>query len=379
MRLELLSGLKTPCYVYDVALLRRTLDAVVASQPCGSVVHYALKANSNKHLLQIIADAGLGADCVSGGEIRLALAAGISADKIVYSGVGKTDDEIRLALSQSIGCFNVESVEELQVINDLAGASGAVARVALRVNPHIDAHTHHYITTGLSENKFGIDISVLDEAVALACSLSHVQLRGLHFHIGSQILTLEPYKLLCEKVNALQEKYAGQGVAMDYINVGGGLGVDYDNPDENPMPDFAAFFNLFKTHLHLQPGQSLHFELGRAIVCQCGSLLSRVLYIKQGLDRQFAILDAGMTELLRPALYQAVHKIENLSARGGEMCAYDVVGPVCESSDCFGTDVELPVTHRGDIIAIRSAGAYGESMSMQYNSRPLPGALFINE
>lgn len=379
MRLELLSGIKTPCYAYDVALLRRTLNAVVASQPCGSVVHYALKANSNKHLLQIIADAGLGADCVSGGEIRLALAAGISADKIVYSGVGKTDDEIRLALSQSIGCFNVESVEELQVINDLAGASGAVARVALRVNPHIDAHTHHYITTGLSENKFGIDISVLDEAVALAHSLSHVQLRGLHFHIGSQILTLEPYKLLCEKVNALQEKYAGQGVAMDYINVGGGLGVDYDNPDENPMPDFAAFFNLFKTHMHLQPGQSLHFELGRAIVCQCGSLLSRVLYIKQGLDRQFAILDAGMTELLRPALYQAVHKIENLSARGGEMCAYDVVGPVCESSDCFGTDVELPVTHRGDIIAIRSAGAYGESMSMQYNSRPLPAALFINE
>lgn len=379
MRLELPEGVKTPCYLYDIALLRRTLDAVVASQPSGSVVHYALKANSNEHLLQIIADAGLGADCVSGGEIRLALAAGISAHKIVYSGVGKTDDEIRLALSHAIGCFNVESVEELQVIDEIARQCGVVAQVALRVNPHIDAHTHHYITTGLSENKFGIDISILDRVVDQATSLPHIKLRGLHFHIGSQILTLEPYRLLCDKINALQEQYAAKGVEMDYINVGGGLGVDYEYPDENPIPGFAQFFDLFKSHLHLRQGQTLHFELGRSIVCQCGTLLSRVLYIKQGLDRRFAILDAGMTELVRPALYQAVHKIENLSSTDVEMLPYDVVGPVCESSDTFGTDVMLRRTCRGDIVAIRSAGAYGESMSMHYNSRPSPHVLYINE
>lgn len=372
-------NVETPCYKYNLSLLRHTIDAVVASQPSGSMVHYALKANSDTTLLYEIARRGLGADCVSGGEIQLALDAGFPAHKIVYSGVGKTDNEIRLALQHSIECFNVESAEELLVINDIAGQCGVVARVALRVNPHIDAHTHRYITTGLSENKFGIDISMLDEVVELARSLPHIKLRGLHFHIGSQIETLTPYRLLCETVNALQDKYAAQGLEMDYINVGGGLGVDYQDPIHNPIPRFDAFFDIFKSHLMLRPQQSLHFELGRSIVCQCGTLLARVLYIKQGLGRQFAILDAGMTEMLRPALYQARHKIENLTSNTGETASYDVVGPVCESSDTFATDVELPITRRGDIIAIHSAGAYCESMTLQYNSRPLPQKYYTLE
>lgn len=378
MRRELIEGAKTPLYLYDTALLRRTLDAVTASQPAGSVVHYALKANSNRRILQIIAHAGMGADCVSGNEIRLALEAGISADKVVYSGVGKTDEEIAYALSQSIACFNVESVEELQVIDEIACEQGVVAPVALRVNPHVDAHTHHYITTGLSENKFGIDISMLDEVVEQAVALRNVRLRGLHFHIGSQIVNLEPYRLLCARVNELQSRYAERGLSMDYINVGGGLGVDYDTPEENPIPDFAGFFGVFKSQLQLREGQTLHFELGRSIVCQCGLLVTRVLYIKKGLDRTFAIVDAGMTDLLRPALYGARHKIDNISSSEGR-CWYDVVGPVCESSDCFGRDVELPQTRRGDILVIRSAGAYGESMAMQYNSRKLPGVVFSDD
>ena len=273
---ELIEGAKTPLYLYDTALLRRTLDAVTASQPAGSVVHYALKANSNRRILQIIAHAGMGADCVSGNEIRLALEAGISADKVVYSGVGKTDEEIAYALSQSIDCFNVESLEELQVIDEIACEQGVVAPVALRVNPHVDAHTHHYITTGLSENKFGIDISMLDDVVEQAVALRNVRLRGLHFHIGSQIVTLEPYRLLCERVNELQSRYAERGLSMDYINVGGGLGVDYDTPEENPIPDFAGFFGVFKSQLQLREGQTLHFELGRSIVCQCGLLVMAV-------------------------------------------------------------------------------------------------------
>lgn len=378
MRRELIEGAKTPFYLYDTALLRRTLDAVTASQPAGSVVHYALKANSNRRILQIIARAGMGADCVSGDEIRLALEAGVAADKVVYSGVGKTDEEIAYALSQSIACFNVESVEELQVIDEIAGERGVVAPVALRVNPHVDAHTHHYITTGLSENKFGIDISMLDEVVEQAVALRNVRLRGLHFHIGSQIVNLEPYRLLCERVNELQNRYAERGFSMDYINVGGGLGVDYDTPEQNPIPDFAGFFGVFKSQLQLREGQTLHFELGRSIVCQCGLLVTRVLYIKKGLDRTFAIVDAGMTDLLRPALYGARHKIDNFSSSEGRYW-YDVVGPVCESSDCFGRDVELPLTRRGDILVIRSAGAYGESMAMQYNSRKLPGAVFSDD
>ncbi len=364
----------TPFYYYDKSLLCNTLSELFcAADKRGYQVHYAVKANSNPELLRIIAAAGLGADCVSGGEIKAALEAGFPAGKIVFAGVGKADWEIEYALENRIFCFNVESAEELAVINELAAKKESVATVALRINPNIDAHTHEYITTGLSENKFGISLEMLDGILAQLKHLSHVQLIGLHFHIGSQILNMDSYRHLCERINYLQEEFAKQHIEVAHINVGGGLGVDYENPDENPIPDFETYFDTFQKHLNLRQGQQLHCELGRAIVCQCGSLITRVLYVKKGLEKQFVIVDAGMTDLIRPALYQAYHRIENITSQATTKC-YDVVGPVCESSDTFGKDVELNTTQRGDLIAIRSAGAYGETMASQYNSRPLPGS-----
>lgn len=373
--LEQFLQLATPFYYYDVSLLQNTIDIVTSLQPMGSTVHYALKANSHPRILSLIARSGMGADCVSGREIELAIEAGILPCHIVYSGVGKTDSEILLALSHNIDCFNVESLAELRVINSLAEQVGKIAPVALRINPHIDAHTHHLITTGLSENKFGIDISLIDRVVDEVAMLHNIRLRGLHFHIGSQILSLQPYKLLCSTINNLYEKLLNKGLLIDYINVGGGLGIDYENPDASQLQSFVDYFNIFKTHLNIPSSVSTHFELGRSIVGQCGTLISRVLYVKEGLNKQFVIVDAGMTELIRPALYQAYHKIENLTSQG-DCQSYDVVGPICETSDTFGCDILLPKTRRGDIIAIRSAGAYAQSMGMKYNSRPLAPAVF---
>ncbi len=367
----------TPFYYYDMSLLRRTIDTIKSTQPHKSIVHYALKANSNIHILRVIAQAGMGADCVSGGEVRLAIEAGFHPDKIVYSGVGKSDDEIRYALQHGISCLNVESVAELDVIDELAAQSQTIAPVAIRINPHIDAHTHHYITTGLSENKFGIDISCIDAVMQHITSLHHVQCKGVHFHIGSQITTLKPYETLCSVVNDVVARLMTQGHNVQYVNVGGGLGVDYSHPDEAAIPSFSSYFDVFARHLQLPQGATLHFELGRSVVCQCGTLITRVLYVKEGINKNFVIVDAGMTDLLRPALYQAVHRIENITSQG-EPLPYEVVGPICESSDSFG-EALLPVTSRGDLLAIRSAGAYGESMAMQYNARPLPHSLFSDE
>ncbi len=367
--------LETPFYYYDTQLLLSTIRRIKDSLLDNYYVHYAIKANNNKHILQLIAKLGIGADCVSGGEIMAAIEAGFEPSQIVYSGVGKSDKEIILALEKGIYCFNVESIEELDIINLLAGERNIIAPIALRINPHIDAHTHHYITTGLSENKFGIDITLLKSVIIHLQSLSNIHLRGLHFHIGSQILTLEPYRLLCHTIRELKEQLYKMGINIDYINVGGGLGVDYERPDEQSIPDFRAFFDVFKENLSLNDKEKMHFELGRSIVCQCGSLITRVLYVKQGLDKQFVIVDGGMTELIRPALYQAEHKIENISSRG-PLTKYDIVGPICETSDTFSTDIYLPQTHRGDFIAIRSAGAYGESMASQYNCRALPHSVF---
>lgn len=361
----------TPFYFYDLRLLDRTLDSI--REHCGDFhVHYALKANSNPTIVSHIAARGFGADCVSGGEIRRALECGIPADKIVFAGVGKTDAEINLALSVGIGCFNVESAMELEVISELALAAGKVARVAVRVNPNVDAHTHANITTGLAENKFGINFEMLPAIVRLAHSLPGVELTGLHFHIGSQILDNEPFEELCRVINRLQTQ-----VRVNHINVGGGLGIDYSEPDEHPIPDFRSYFDVFRRNLNLLPGQTLHFELGRSIVAQCGSLISRVVYVKHGTAKNFLICDAGMSELIRPALYQAHHKIENLSEpEDAPIEKYDVVGPVCESSDVFGTDELLPAARRGDIIAFRSAGAYGETMASNYNLRHLETPYF---
>ncbi|MCR8912033.1 diaminopimelate decarboxylase [Barnesiella sp. ET7] len=366
---------KTPFYYYDKTLLNNTLSTLTRlAEERNFQVHYAIKANANPEVLRLIAASGVGADCVSGGEIKAALEAGFPARKIVFAGVGKADWEIEYALDNKIFCFNVESAEELAVIEELARKKETVASIALRLNPNIDAHTHEYITTGLSENKFGIPIEMLDGVLAQLQGYTHVQLIGFHFHIGSQILNMEAFRVLCERINRLQDDLVKRNIQVKHINVGGGLGVDYDNPDKNPIPDFETYFNVFRDTLDLRSGQQLHFELGRAIVCQCGSLITRVLYVKKSLKKQFVIVDAGMTDLIRPALYQAHHHIENITS---DMAVkpYDVVGPICESSDCFGKNVMLNATERGDLIAIRSAGAYGEIMASQYNCRPLPGHL----
>lgn len=365
----------TPFYYYDVKLLDATIDAVKQSSSFpGFHVHYAVKANSNPEILKRIAASGLGADTVSIGEIKAAIDAGFPAPKIVFAGVGKTDEEIAAALEYEIGCFNAESEPEISAIEAIAKSLGKKAPVALRVNPEIDAHTHHYITTGLAENKFGIAMSMLPKAIELCVKSEWIDFKGLHFHIGSQVTDLTPFKILCERINDLQDKYTGLQISS--INVGGGLGIDYDDPDGHPIPDFKEYFKIFHENLKLRPGQQVHFELGRAIVAQCGSLITRVTYVKEGVDKKFIIVDGGMTALIRPALYQAHHKIENLTSTSPEEERYDVVGPICESSDTFGTDELLPLTKRGDLIAMRSAGAYGEVMASCYNCRTLPGFLF---
>lgn len=376
--LEEFKALRTPFYYYDIELLRKTLDEInIHSNYDNYNVHYAIKANVNAVILEEIRKAGLGVDCVSGGEIEAALNAGFDAQKIVFAGVGKSDWEIELGLQHDIACFNVESIEELSVINSIAHKMGKTARVALRVNPNIDAHTHHYITTGLAENKFGINLEALDNVIDLALNMENIKLQGLHFHIGSQITINEPFKILCDKINELTAKYAAKGVTFKTINVGGGLGIDYENPSQNPIPDFKGYFNTFHENIKLGDNQELHFELGRSVVGQCGSLISRVLYVKHGTSKKFAIIDAGFTELIRPALYQAHHAITPIAPRvDAPLTKYDVVGPICESSDCFGEDELLPQLERGDFIAIQSAGAYGEIMASQYNCRRLPMSIY---
>jgi diaminopimelate decarboxylase len=373
-------ALRTPFYYYNTDLLRETLDVVTReSEKYGNYhVHYAVKANANINLLTIIRDKGLGVDCVSGGEIEAALKAGFSSDKIVFAGVGKSDWEINLGLDNNIFCFNAESIPELEVINELAAAKGKIASIALRINPDVAANTHHYITTGLKENKFGISLAHLDHVIDVLASLKNLKLIGLHFHIGSQILDMSDFKALSIRINELQDQLAARSVSLELINVGGGLGIDYQNPDQNPIPDFAPYFATFNENLKLRDGQSLHFELGRSIICQCGSLITKTLYVKEGVNKKFAIVDAGMTDLIRPALYQAYHKIENISSDEA-LEVYDIVGPICESSDTFAKDFELNKTKRGDIIVLRSAGAYGEIMASQYNCRTLPAAYYSED
>jgi len=372
---------ETPFYYYDIELLKATLDAIASEvvQYPNYHIHYALKANSNPSLLALIQQAGLGADCVSGGEVQRAIDAGFSADKIVYAGVGKSDREILLALQYDIFCFNVESVPELYVINELAGKVGRVARVCLRINPDVEAHTHTHIVTGMAENKFGIALSDMMFVVNVARELENISFVGLHFHIGSQITNMYDYVALCQRINDIQHQLNKKGIYPAVINVGGGLGVDYQEPEEYPIANFKAYFKVFTQHLHLRPEQSLHFELGRSIVAQCGRLITKVLYVKQAAIKQFAIVDAGMTELIRPALYGARHKIVNLSSRAEKMEKYDVVGSICESSDVFDKDVKMPTTQRGDLLAILSAGAYGEVMASTYNCRQLPPSYMSDE
>lgn len=373
---DLFRQLQTPFYYYDIDVLQQTLQCLQAeSKPYGFKIHYAVKANANQRLLHEICHAGLGIDCVSGQEIQCAITNGFNPKDIMFAGVGKTDWEIKMAMENSIGCFNVESIPELEIIDELAGQQHKIVDIALRINPNIDAHTHHYVTTGLDENKFGIYACDLEKIIQKLKMLAHVNLIGIHVHIGSQITDLEPFKELCTRVNELQKWFEKHNIILKSINVGGGLGVDYKKPDEHCIPDFKNYFNIFHQFLELRPHQEVHFELGRAIVAQCGSLISRVTYVKEGKKTKFAILDAGMNNLIRPALYQASHKIENLTSSGTPE-KYDVVGPVCESSDCFGKMVSLPQVRRGDIIAIRSAGAYGEVMASNYNLRDFAASYY---
>ena len=365
--------IETPFYYYDCDLLRETLQAInkELKKYENFIVHYAIKANANAKVLKVIQQTGMGADCVSGGEIQRCLDCGFPADKIVYAGVGKSDWEINLGLDHDIFCFNVESVAELEVINELAAKKGKTANVCFRINPDVGAHTHEKITTGLAENKFGIAMQDMLPTILAASKMENIHFIGLHFHIGSQLLEMTDFRHLCSRINEIQDGLEQENIKIKNINVGGGLGIDYDNPDNHPIPDFKSYFYTFARYLKLREGQKLHFELGRAVVGQMGSLITRTLYVKQGTAKQFAIVDAGMTDLIRPALYQASHKIENLSSDGA-LHAYDVVGPICESSDVFAKGIKLNTVHRGDLIAMRSAGAYGEIMASQYNCRKLP-------
>lgn len=376
-------AIKTPCYFYDTALLRKTVQKLSL---CLSGIpefhaHYAIKANANPRLLRIISEGGLGADCVSGGEVQRAVDCGFPADKVVFAGVGKSDAEIRLALELGISCFNCESEQEMTVIDSIAGSLGVRANIAIRVNPNVDAHTHSYITTGLEENKFGIYLGSLGGVVDLARSLPNLKLKGLHFHIGSQITDMYVFKTLAGKVNDIVADFASRGIEFESLNLGGGLGIEYNSPYAEPIANFGEYFETFNRYLYRRPGQQIHFEPGRSVVAHCGDLITRVLFVK-GEKKKFVVLDAGMSDLIRPALYHSYHNIENISAREDgprEKTIYDVVGPICESSDCFGKDILLPETRRGDIFKLHTVGAYGEVMASQYNLRQLPGSIFSED
>ena len=367
------NGIRTPFYYYDTDLLRKTLQTInEETQKYDNYhVHYAVKANANLDVLSIINEYGFGIDCVSGGEVEQALRAGFPADKIVLAGVGKSDWEIELGIDKNIFCFNVESIPELEVINEIAARKGKTANVCFRINPNVGAHTHSNITTGLAENKFGIAMEDMEKVILLAKTMNNIAFKGIHFHIGSQILDMGDFEALANRINELQDRLEAAGLKVEIVNVGGGLGIDYDNPQDNPVPDFKSYFETYHKLLKLREGQSVHFELGRAVVGQCGALITKVNYVKQGSVKKFVIVDAGMTDLIRPALYDAHHKIVNLTSDAPEE-TYDVVGPICESSDVFDKDIKLNGTKRGDLIAMLSAGAYGEIMACGYNCRQLP-------
>ncbi len=379
--LEKVKGLESPFYFYDMALLKETVAlAQQTAQPYNYHIHYALKANANPKILNVIREGGLGADCVSANEVLRAIESGFPTGKIVFAGVGKSDKEIVAALGHDIYCFNCESVQELTVINELAAKMGKTASVALRINPSVEVvNTHKYITTGTSENKFGIPPGDFGELITLLPALTNLKVVGLHSHIGSQIRDLDNFKNTCLKFNEIRRWFDQHGIHFSDLNLGGGLGVNYHDPAGEPMADFAGYFGTIHRYLEVQPSQKVHFELGRAIVAQCGNLLTKVLYTKQSGAKHFAITDAGMTELIRPALYQAYHQIENLSASKGEARNYDVVGPICESSDFFGKAVTLPITQRGDLLVVRTAGAYGEVMTSYYNLREKAAVYYSDE
>jgi len=380
--IEQLDKIVTPFYYYDMDLLRKTVDHVSDLAARYDIkIHYAVKANVERRLLEYISSKGFGADCVSGNEVLHAHRCGFHADKIVYAGVGKSDREIYDAMMLGIEAFNCESLQEIFVINEMAHLHGVKANVSVRINPDIDAHTHKYVTTGLYENKFGISQHEFDKLIEIIKKSEHINFIGLHFHVGSQISRVEEvFGLECRRVNEIVAFFESKGLEIKNINLGGGLGVDYDDPDGNPIPDFETWFGTIAANIVRRSDQTVHVEPGRSLVAQCATLVSRVLFVKSGETKNFLIMDAGMNDLIRPALYGAYHKIENLSASQRQFFptfqAYDIVGPVCESSDVWGAGRLLPLSVRGDLMAIRSAGAYGQVMASRYNMKDLAPAVF---
>ena len=383
--IEQLDKIATPFYYYDMDLLHKTVDyAAEMAQKYGVRIHYAVKANVERRVLELISSKGFGADCVSGNEVLHAHDCGFPADKIVYAGVGKSDKEIYHALKLGIEAFNCESLQEIYVINEMAHIHGLKANVSVRINPDIDAHTHKYVTTGLYENKFGISQHEFDKLIEVLKKSEHINFIGLHFHIGSQITRVEEvFGLECRRVNDIVGFFERKGLKVNNINLGGGLGVDYDDPDENAIPDFETWFRTISENIARREDQTVHVEPGRSLVAQCATLISRVLFVKSGETKNFLIMDAGMNDLIRPALYGAYHKIENLSATQRTFYpthqAYDIVGPVCESSDVWGAGRLLPLSVRGDMMAIRSTGAYGQVMASRYNMKDLAPSVFSDD
>lgn len=377
---EKLRGYETPFYLYDIDLLRQTLDSVTAvASRYGFKLHYAIKANYDLRILQTIKEYGVGIDCASGNEVRCAIEAGFAPEGIVYAGVGKKDKEIRYAVEQGIFSINCESLQELEQIDRIAGELGKVQDIALRINPDIDPKTNSCIDTGQADSKFGISYEEVMDNVELIRSYKNVHIKGMHLHIGSQIRELHVFEYLCDKVNAIVGYLTSLGFEFDFVDVGGGLGINYDVPENEPVPNFASVFSIINQHLKVG-GKEVHFEFGRAIVAQCGELITSVLYRKDtATGKKLVIIDASMTELIRPALYGAYHNIENISSEETRRERYCIAGTACESTDIFDQSVSLPVTKRGDLLTIKSAGAYGMSMASRYNQHDLPGAVYSDE
>ncbi len=368
---------ETPFYLYDVELLRRTLENVTSvASNYGYRIHYAIKANFDARLLEIIREYGLGIDCASGNEIRCAIEAGFDPKSIVYAGVGKRDKELRYAIEQGIMAINCESTEELHVVDALAREAGKVVDVALRINPDIDPKTNHCIDTGQADSKFGISYEEILAGVEDIRSLRNLNVVGMHLHIGSQIRELHVFENMCNKVNAIVDNLTSLGFDLRFVDVGGGLGINYDLPENEPIPNFASLFAIVNSHLNVG-SREVHFEFGRSIVGECGELITRVLFNKTtATGRKLVIVDASMTELIRPALYGSYHNIENITSASDQREKYTIVGTACESTDVFDENVSLPLTRRGDLLTIKSAGAYGMSMASRYNLHDLPGAVY---
>ncbi|QLD34109.1 diaminopimelate decarboxylase [Mannheimia varigena] len=373
---DIIAEYGTPAYIYSRATLERhwhAFDNAFGSHP--HLVCFAVKSNSNIALLNVMARLGSGFDIVSQGELERVLAAGGDPAKVVFSGVAKSHTEIQRALKVGIRCFNIESISELHRINEVAGKLGKIAPISLRVNPDVDAHTHPYISTGLKENKFGVSVTQAREVYCLAKTLPNVKITGMDCHIGSQLTELQPFLDATDRLIVLMEQLREDGIELHHLDLGGGLGVPY-NGEEPPHPtEYAkALLEKLKGYENLE----IIIEPGRAITANAGILVTKVEYLKQSEDRNFAIVDTGMNDMIRPALYEAYMQITEVDKTlSREKAVYDVVGPICETSDFLGKQRELAVAE-GDLIAMRSAGAYGAAMSSTYNSRPQAAEIMVD-